>query len=64
VCAALVLVVLVMGCAACVSNVPPAIPGSPTTPAGTFNVIVTATTNLGQGQVNITKQLNLIIRVL
>jgi hypothetical protein len=58
ICAVLVLVLLVVGFAACVSNNPPAIPGSPTTPAGTYNITVTA-----NGQ-NITKQLSLIIRVI
>jgi hypothetical protein len=58
VCAALVLVLLVVGFTACVSNNPPAIPGAPTTPAGTYNVSVTA-----NGQ-NVTKLLNLIVRVI
>jgi len=56
--AALLLVLLVVGFAACVSNNPPAIPGSPNTPAGTYNVVVTA-----NGQ-NVSKLLNLIVRVI
>ncbi len=62
VCAALVLLVLAVSFAACVNNKPAAIPGSPTTPAGIYNVTVTATT--ANGQINVTKLLNLIVRVI
>ena len=62
ICAALVLVLLVAGFSACVSNNPPAIPGSPTTPAGTYNVTVMAAAS--GGQLNVTKLLNLVVRVI
>ncbi len=42
-CAMVLLVLLVMTWAACVKDPPPAIPGAPTTPAGTYTLPVTAT---------------------
>ncbi|HMD31813.1 MAG TPA: choice-of-anchor D domain-containing protein, partial [Candidatus Acidoferrales bacterium] len=59
---ALVLLLLVVTWTACVSNPPPAIPGAPTTPAGTFNITLTATSN-GTGQ-NVSKQVMLVLRVI
>ena len=55
----LLLLLLVMTWAGCVNNLPPAIPGAPTTPAGTYPVTVTASNG-----VNVTNQLNLTIRVI
>src|SRR5208283_1956226 len=43
VCAVLLLVLLVMTWTACVSNLPPAIPNAPTTPAGTYPLTIVAT---------------------
>jgi hypothetical protein len=43
VCAALVLMLLVMTWTACVSNLPPALPNAPTTPAGTYPLTIVAT---------------------
>jgi hypothetical protein len=42
-CGIVLLVVLVMTWTACVNDPPPAIPGAPTTPAGTYTLPVTAT---------------------
>lgn len=59
----LLLLLLVVTWTGCVNNPPPAIPGAPTTPAGTYNITVTASTGAGSGQ-NITKQLALVLRVI
>jgi len=57
---ALLLMLLVITWAGCVSNPAPAIPGSPTTPAGNYVVTVTAT---GANGVNVMKVLTLMLRV-
>ncbi|HTQ87481.1 MAG TPA: choice-of-anchor D domain-containing protein, partial [Candidatus Solibacter sp.] len=54
----LLLLLLVVTWAGCVSNPPPAIPGAPTTPAGTYPVTVSA------NGLNVTKQLMLTLRVI
>ncbi|HUJ40467.1 MAG TPA: choice-of-anchor D domain-containing protein [Candidatus Acidoferrales bacterium] len=54
----LVLLLLVITWAGCVSNPPPAIPGAPTTPAGTYMVTVTA------NGMNVNQSLQLTIRVI
>jgi len=43
VCAALLLMILVMTWTACVSNLPPALPNQPTTPAGTYPIVIVGT---------------------
>jgi hypothetical protein len=48
---ALVLLLLVMTWAGCVSNPPPAIPNAPTTPAGVYQIQVVATAPGGVKQV-------------
>ncbi len=58
---ALLLLMLAITWAGCVNNPPPAIPGAPTTPAGIYNVTVTAT---GMNGVNVTKILTLTLRVI
>jgi hypothetical protein len=59
----LLLLLLVVTWAGCANNPPPAIPGAPTTPVGTYNVTVTAVTANGT-KVNITPPLQLTIRVI
>ncbi|HTQ85631.1 MAG TPA: hypothetical protein VMI93_05435, partial [Candidatus Solibacter sp.] len=51
VCGMVVLVLLVMTWTACVSNPPPAIPGAPTTPAGTYQIQLVGTAAGGVKQV-------------
>jgi hypothetical protein len=59
----LLLLLLVVTWAGCINNPPPAIPGAPTTPAGVYNVAVTATTANGT-PVNITPPLRITLRVI
>jgi hypothetical protein len=49
--------------AGCANNPPPAIPGAPTTPVGTYNITVTAVTANGM-KVNFTPPLQLTLRVI
>ena len=55
---ALGLLLLVVTWAGCVSNPPPAIPGAPTTPAGTYMITVTA------NGMNVTQMVHLTLRVI
>jgi len=54
----LLLLLLVVTWAGCISNPPPAIPGAPSTPLGTYSVTVTA------NGINVTQQLVLTLRVI
>ncbi len=57
----LLLLLLVVTWAGCINNPPPAIPGAPTTPAGTYNVTVTVT---GVNGTQLSQQVQLTLRVI